>query len=711
MSDKPLPALRLLRIFALVTAATVVLVFLELSTWVVHNQSEVFVFRAIRIAFELLLAVFLCFTIYRKEQYFRSSLLGETKERDLANERTRLATEAAGIGYWDWDILSDKQVWSDTCKALLQLPHESDTNFEALMSRVHPDDRESVWRAINHAVEHKEQYDCEFRVVWPDTSIHWRVAKGRVFYDDTKRPIRMIGVFIDIEDQKATEERLHLQAAALEAAANAIAITDSEGSIVWVNRAFTELTQYSREESVGQNHRMLKSGEQNRSFYQNLWATIKAGRVWQGEIRNRKKDGSLYTEEQTITPVRSPSGEITNFIAIKQDATAKKHLEAQYRQAQKMEAVGRLAGGVAHDFNNILSVIIGYCDMAQDDLQPQQPAAKSLQHIRMAADRAASLTKQLLAFSRQQIVYPRIVDLNAVVENMLDLLQRLVGDDVTISTERTPALGSIKADVGQIEHVLMNLAANARDAMPGGGRITIETRNVELDDSYQREHEPVQTGQYVMLSVSDSGCGMDEATKARIFEPFFTTKELGKGSGLGLSTVYGIIKQSGGFIWVYSEPAKGTIFKVYFPRVAGIAEAILRPTDQRPARGGTETILLVEDNDALRELVARTLQKAGYTVLQSGSSETALELAATRKERIDLLLADIVMPQISGVQLVNRMRESAPELKALLMSGYSPLNLSQLTAIPAGVTFIEKPFTRSSLLSNIRTALRESAEN
>lgn len=510
----------------------------------------------------------------------------------------------------------------------------------------------------------------------------------------------------EIEERKQAEEQLNLQTAALRAAANAIIITDREGTILWVNPAFTELTGYRPEESIGQNPRMLKSFEHDHSFYTSLWSTIKSGQVWRGEIRNRKKDGSLYTEETTITPVRSPSGQITNFIGIKQDVTQKKQLEAQYRQAQKMEAVGRLAGGVAHDFNNLLAVIAGYSELSLDKLESEHPVAKDLVRIKAAAGRAASLTKQLLAFSRQQIFYPRIIGVNAIVENMGDMLRRLVGDDVEIIVKPGIPLGSIKADVGQLEQVLMNLVVNARDAMPDGGQITIETCDVELDETYQRGHEPVQPGQYVMLSISDSGCGMDETTKTRIFDPFFTTKAPGKGTGLGLSTVYGIVKQSAGYIWVYSEPGKGTAFKLYFPRVSEVAEAITRPAAVAGTRGGSETILLVEDDEDLRELIALVLRNVGYTVLEAGDAQKALEAAAKHKGTVHVLLSDVVMPQTNGVQLFKLLRAGAPELKVILMSGYAVEMLVRQAPIPPDVTFIEKPFTRNSLLLTIQAVLR-----
>jgi two-component system cell cycle sensor histidine kinase/response regulator CckA len=704
-ANRAIAAANFSKIFAVVGAATVLLIGSELSTWVSLTPSAIWIVRLVRIAFEMTLAFALCFVIFKKESQFRETIVDEEQEHDLAEERMRIAMEAANVGYWDWNLIDDTQVWSETCKSLLGLPPESATGMSVLMNSIHPHDREYVRASIHGAIDQKQSYFCKFRVLWPDGTMHWQSARGRAFYDENGHTIRMLGVAINIDSQKAAEENLRLQGAALEAAANAIVITDAKGTILWVNQAFTSLTGYAREESIGQTTRMLKSCEHDHHFYENLWSTIRSGQVWRGEIKNRKKDGSLYNEEMTITPVSPASGEITNFIAIKQDVTDKKKLEAQYRHAQKMEAVGRLAGGIAHDFNNVLSVIIGYSSLSLEKLQPAHAVAGHLLNIKSAADRAASLVKQLLTFSRQQVVYPRIIDLNALVKNTQDMLRRLVGEDVSITVKDTTPLGTIKADVGQLEQVLMNLVVNARDAIVDGGQIIIETRNVDLDESYQTEHEPVKPGRYVMLSVSDTGCGMDEKTKARIFEPFYTTKEPGRGTGLGLATVYGIVKQSGGYIWVYSEPGQGATFKLYFPRVSDIPEVLSKPRERTEVRGGSETILLVEDDEAVRDLIVLTLQNAGYTVLDASTPEAAIELAADHGGKVDLLLSDIVMPSISGIRLTPMLRTSRPDLRVILMSGYAAETLARQAPIPPDVMFIEKPFTKVSLLTTIQNVL------
>lgn len=508
----------------------------------------------------------------------------------------------------------------------------------------------------------------------------------------------------DLNQQQFNEEQLRLQAAALQAA-NAIVVTDAKGTILWINRAFTELTGYAAEECIGQNPRMLKSGDHEHSFYENLWSTIRAGGVWRGEIKNRKKDGSSYIEEMTITPLVSSDGKITNFVGIKQDITEKKKLEAQYRHAQKMEAVGRLAGGIAHDFNNVLSIISGYSDISLDKLPANHPVARNLHQIKVAAQRASSLTKQLLAYSRQQIVFPKPVDLNALVNNAEDMVRRLVGEDVGLTFRPGNPIAAVKLDVGQFEQVLMNLVVNARDAMPHGGEIVIETHNVELDETYRRTHEPIQPGSYVMLSVSDSGCGMDGETKARIFEPFFTTKENGRGTGLGLSMVYAIVKQNGGYIWAYSEPGQGTTFKLFFPRIAEPVKVLTKPVETAQSLAGSESILLVEDHEGLREVIAEMLRDAGYTVFQADGPQTAIGLSSDAALRIHLLLSDIVMPQISGIELFELLKRSSPNLRAIFMSGYASQMLFLRYPIPADTAFLEKPFSRDALLLKIRRAL------
>jgi signal transduction histidine kinase/CheY-like chemotaxis protein len=380
-------------------------------------------------------------------------------------------------------------------------------------------------------------------------------------------------------------------------------------------------------------------------------------------------------------------------------------LEGQLIQAQKMEAVGRLAGGVAHDFNNLLTVILGYNEMMHGHVSQDPVAADFSREIKNAAERATSLTNQLLAFSRRQVAVPQVVDLNEVVRGIDKMLQRIIGEDIELRTSLAPDLSPVKVDPSHIDQVIMNLAVNSRDAMPQGGALTIETANVELTGEYAGAHLGVSPGSYVMLAISDTGCGMDAATQARIFEPFFTTKEKGKGTGLGLSIVYGIVKQSGGEVLVYSEPGKGTAFKIYLPVVGEAAEAPLDESASWDA-AAVETILLVEDEDQVRNLARAILQRQGYRVLEAESATAAEQILREHPERIDLLLTDVVMPRTSGIELAERIRAARPGIKVLFMSGYTDSGIIQQGALSADAPYIQKPFTSAALRERVREALQ-----
>ena len=388
-----------------------------------------------------------------------------------------------------------------------------------------------------------------------------------------------------------------------------------------------------------------------------------------------------------------------------EEQAERKQLEEQFRQAQKMEAIGQLTGGIAHDFNNMLTVINGYSEMTLQLLKADDPLRSNLKQIKEAVERAAALTRRLLAFSRKQVLEPRVLDLNAVVTNIEKMLTRTIGEDIALTASLTPGLGRVKADPGQIEQVLMNLAVNARDAMPQGGKLAIETANVELDENYARGYTVVRPGLYVMLAVSDTGCGMDAETQRHIFEPFFTTKEPGKGTGLGLATVYGIVKQSGGFIWVSSEVGKGTTFKMYLPRVEEEPDAVLPCAVRAASQKGAETILLVEDDEPLRKLTLAILQHGGYYVLTAADREEALRLCGRHQEPIHLLLADVVMPGMSERELMARLPALHPETKILYMSGYTHDTIVRRGVLNEGLAFLQKPFTTDSLLCKVREIL------
>ncbi len=509
----------------------------------------------------------------------------------------------------------------------------------------------------------------------------------------------------DITARKEGQAALRLQSAALNAAANAIVITDAGGTIEWANAAFTVLSGYEEAEAVGRNMRdLVKSGTQEAGFYAQMWETILAGNVWQGELTNRRKDGSTYREEQTITPVKDDGGGIAHFIAIKRDLTEHDQMEAKFLQAQKMETVGRLAGGIAHDFNNLLTVINGTAELASMNLKADDPLKRELGEIRRYGDRAAALTRQLLAFSRKQIMTVDLLNLNTMVANVRGMLQRMIGEDIALAVTTEPALGSVVADRMQIEQVVMNLAVNARDAMPDGGTLTIETANVDVTEGYAADHPSVSAGPHVMLSISDTGVGMDATTLEHVFEPFFTTKELGKGTGLGLSTVYGIVKQSGGGVWVDSVLGKGTSVRIYLPLVEGTARR-LTPVTAIATTKGTETILIVEDDEAVRQLATRVLRTAGYAVLAAANGVDALLVLRQHTGAVDLVVTDMVMPGMSGRELVAEFDVLSPHTKVLLTSGYSS-DPTQRRGLPDTKThFLAKPYTTTDLTRTVREVL------
>ena len=504
--------------------------------------------------------------------------------------------------------------------------------------------------------------------------------------------------------RRAAAERARLNSA-VEQAAEAIMMTKRDGTIVYVNPSWQRLTGYSSTEVLGRTPRLLRADVQNPRTYADLWETILDGRVWRGEITNRSKSGALYAWEETITQVRDDSGRITEFIAFGQDTSARRDLEARLRQSQKMEAVGRLAGGVAHDFNNLLTVITGYSERLLMGLADGDPLRKGAEAIKCSADRAAALTQQLLAFSRRQIMAPRVLDLNTVVSNMNKLLQRLIGEDVELVTQPATDLGRIKADPNQIEQVIMNLAVNSRDAMPHGGTLTIETSNALLDKEFAARHLGLQPGAYVVLTVTDTGCGMDQDTQSHLFEPFFTTKEQGKGTGLGLSTTYGIVKQSAGYIWVESEVGRGSSFRICLPRIDEAADWPSLLAEPRSAPHGSETILLVEDEEAVRHLLRDILRRFGYTVLEAENGPVAIEFCRAHDGPIHLVVTDMVMPQMSGWEVADAVSALRPKARIIYMSGYIEHVVVEQHMLESGVAFLGKPFTPETLGRKVREVL------
>jgi PAS domain S-box-containing protein len=505
--------------------------------------------------------------------------------------------------------------------------------------------------------------------------------------------------------KKRSDEHRDLQARVMEAAANTMFIADRSRKITWVNSAFTTLTGYSASEAVGQKLDILRSGSHPEAVYQDISETLERGQTWQGELIERKKDGELYAARTIITPVKDEAGNFTHVISVKQDITRERELETQFRKAQKMEAVGTLAAGIAHDFNNHLAVILGFTEVLQERLRTDSVSQDKLAQVQSATLRAASLTKQLLAFSRQQVLQPVVLDLNTSIQELEKMLRRVISENIDVVFNPCPDLGRICADPTQIDQILLNLAINARDAMPDGGRLTIETANVELDAEYASQNIACKAGPHVMLAISDTGTGMDKDTQARIFEPFFTTKEPGKGTGLGLSTVYGIVKQSGGFIWVYSELGRGTAFKIYFPAVIEKVQAKPERVVLKTAEARGEAIFLVEDTPPLLEVMREMLESVGYTVHAFDSPMEALKAAGQTSNAPALLITDLIMPVISGQDLSDRITALHPGTKVMYMSGYTDDTVLRLGIQDSGWGFIQKPFNRNELTQKVRAML------
>jgi PAS domain S-box-containing protein len=507
----------------------------------------------------------------------------------------------------------------------------------------------------------------------------------------------------------AANEELHRsnqeRAAVTGSSPLAIWAVDLEGNVTFWNPAAERVFGWTAAEALGRPLPITAGSGGPEGEDPGAWlARVRAGTPVKGAERSRRrKDGSRVETSLWTAPLRDAAGEVSGAIGIESDMSERRLLEEQFRQSQKLEAVGRLAGGVAHDFNNLLTVITGFSEMLVEEGGASPVGiTEAARQIRTAAERASALTSQLLAFSRRQISQPRVIDLNDVVTHALKMLGRLIGEDVNIVARLDSAPVRVKADPGHLDQVLMNLVVNARDAMPGGGTLTIETRNAKLDEDYTGRHLGVEPGTYAMLALSDTGTGMDPETRSHIFEPFFTTKREGKGTGLGLSIVYGIVKQAGGEILVYSEPGHGTTFKIYLPLVETPTEPAMIEAAPAP-EDGSETVLVCEDDAVIRGLVRTMLTRCGYRVIEAPTPERAKEIALTG-EPIDLLLTDVVMPQMSGFDLVRRLRERQPGLKVLFMSGYTDSRLNGWQLEP-GTPFVQKPFTSAELRRKVREAL------
>jgi PAS domain S-box-containing protein len=632
------------------------------------------------------------------------------------------AQELGHVGSWVTYLDGSERVWwsNEACRIFGAQPEASTADF---FSRVHPDDLARIVGLREAALADERRYELEFRIIRPDGELRWVYAAATVVRENGK-PIRLEGLVRDISSEKrmldqlrASEERYRR---IVETTREGVWALDAESKTTFMNRRMLEMLGYEEQEVLGRCGLDFVAPEE-RAHASECLENRKLGLSEQLEIRLKRKNGTPLWVLLEGTPILDESGRYVGTLAMMADITERKRAaaalnaseervrrsEAQLRQAQKMEAVGSLAAGVAHDFNNLLSVILSYSEILAQSLSPGDPMRADLEEIRSAGKRASDLTRQLLAFSRQQILQPKLVSLNDIVTGSEKMLRRLVGEDVQLSFVPDEMAGKVYADPGQIEQIIMNLVVNARDAMPEGGMLTIESSNVELDAGYAANHIEVCPGPYVMLAVTDSGSGMDPATQARIFEPFFTTKPKGKGTGLGLSTVFGIVRQSGGHISVYSEVGKGTTFKIYLPRVESTMDLEVR-TSATPKNGllvGSETVLVVEDDSGVRRAVRTILQKYGYQVVEAQNGGEAFLICEQHPETIDLLVTDVVMPRMNGTELRGRLAHLRPEMKVLFMSGYADRAIVHHGILEAGAAFIQKPVTPDALARKVREVL------
>ncbi|KAA3617160.1 MAG: PAS domain S-box protein [Calditrichaeota bacterium] len=532
----------------------------------------------------------------------------------------------------------------------------------------------------------------------------------------TKNDLRMMEfvsqqVAISIK-KKQTEEQIRILSTSMEQSPALVVITDLEGKIEYINPKFIEVTGYSPNEVLGKKPSLLKSGQMSNSFYKELWETILAGEDWRGEIHNKKKNGELYWVNAFISPIKNENGKTTHFLALKEDITEQKLLQQQIFQSQKMDSIGTLAGGIAHDFNNILTIITGFSELALIKCKDNE-IRKPISTILSASQKAEKLTRQILAFSRKQIYQPQVIDINLVISDLDKMLHRVIGEDINVNIQLAQGIDNINADPSQLEQVLMNLFINARDAInqktkkASEKNISIKTGQIFLDEKFSRQHIGSKTGHHVYISVSDNGIGMEQDVKDKIFEPFFTTKEQGKGTGLGLSTVFGIVKQNNGSIFVYSEPGRGTTFKIYWPTTMDWHKNEKNTHLSTTHLKGNETILIVEDDSNVREFADSTLVEFGYHVHSCSNGRDALNLIKNDSFDFDLLLTDVIMPDMNGKELSEKVSNLRPNLPIIFTSGYTDDHIVNTGELEKDINFLQKPFSVNALLKKIKDAINQ----
>jgi two-component system, cell cycle sensor histidine kinase and response regulator CckA len=624
------------------------------------------------------------------------------------DEWLRTALLAARMGTWEWRITSGEVFWSDNVESMFGLPTGTfDKKYDTYLKLVHPGDLQAVQTTVQRALDgFVDNYEVAHRIIWPDGSTHWLEGRGRVIRDGNSKPIRMLGTVVDITARIQAEEKARMYANIVEYLQMGLYVyhlddvTDDRSlRLVAANPAAEKLLGIPNVHALGMTIDQIFPKLRERGIPAVIADVARNGTT--GEYLD-----FTYSDERVIEAVWSfnifPAPNGCAGVCF-QNVTERKRLEARLIQSHKLEGIGRLAGGVAHDFNNLLTGILGYVEIAKMSLPPDSPVHQPLQEVFGAGERAKNLTKQLLAFAQRQIVEPRVLNVNRLIADFHKLLARILRDDIDIALSFCSENPCVKIDPGQFEQVVMNLAINARDAMPSGGRLTIQTRVVKLDGRCLRD---LPLGEYVLITIHDTGTGIDPEVLPHIFEPFFTTKAAGIGTGLGLATVHGIIQQNGGHIDVESAENKGSTFRIHLPRVSpeSITDAVrMSPPEEVP--NGTETVLLVEDEEIVRNVAARTLRAYGYTVLEAMDADTAMTIANQYGGNIDMLLTDVVMPRVSGAQLARRIQEQWPRVKVLYSSGYTDNTIVHHGVLDDGIAFLPKPYTPTALARKVREIL------
>ncbi len=626
-----------------------------------------------------------------------------------SQERFDLALKGADLGAWDLDMRNGRTVINERAANIFGYRlDEIEPTLDFWQSLLHPDDVSQTLVAFQeHLAGNTDSYEAEYRVKTKSGEYKWISARAKVMERDAEgRALRVTGTLQDITDRKKADEQEKSLVKAVEQAAEGIVITDASGVIQYANPAEEAITGYSRDELIGQKPSIFKTDKHNRNFYDHLWGSITRGNVWLGRFVNKRKDGTEYYEDASISPIYDKLGNLTNFVAVKHDVTKQLALQEQLFQAQKMEAIGTLAGGFAHDFNNKLQIIGGYLDLILFNKDVAESIKPDLGVIKQTVDRSAELIKGMLVFSRKTPAELHPIALNKLVAEAGSILGRSIPKMIEIDLSLADDLWTINGDKNQIDQILMNLAVNARDAMLDGGKLFIQTRNTVLDSEFCRPYPDTQPGRYVLLSVTDTGKGMDHETLKHIFEPFFTTKEPDKGTGLGLSVVYGIVENHGGKIICESEPSLGATFRIYFPAIAEVSEDQYFEKKEPPTGRG-ETILVVDDESNLLKVTSRLLNLANYRAIAASNGKDALELYEKHRAEIRLVILDLIMPGMDGKHCLEALRNMDPNVRVLIASGQPKPGMAEDLRVAGAMDFIAKPFDIPQLLETIRKIIDE----